>query len=76
VVDGYRVVFDLPELDSTFTDKMVLLADHRDSKPLSEKEGPLCIVVPDEKRQARWIRQVRSITVRHAAVEFGKAEKP
>src|SRR5262249_16193144 len=27
--DGYRVVFTLPELDSLFTDKIVLLADRR-----------------------------------------------
>jgi hypothetical protein len=64
--DGYQVLFTLPELDSLFTDRVVLLADRRDGKPLSEKEGPLRIVVPDEKRQARWIRQVKSIAVRHA----------
>jgi DMSO/TMAO reductase YedYZ molybdopterin-dependent catalytic subunit len=64
--DGYQVLFTLPELDALFTDKVVLLADRRDGKPLSEKEGPLRVVVPDEKRQARWIRQVKSITVRHA----------
>jgi hypothetical protein len=64
--DGYRALFTLPELDSLFTDKVVLLADRRDGKPLSEKEGPLRIVVPDQKRQARWIRQVKSIAVRHA----------
>ena len=50
--DGYQVLFTLPELDSLFTDKVVLLADRRDGKPLSEKEGPLRIVVPDEKRQS------------------------
>ena len=65
--DGYRVLFTLPELDSLFTDKIVLLADQRDGKLLSEKEGPLRIVVPDEKRQARWIRQVKSIIARDAS---------
>lgn len=65
--DGYQVVFTLPELDSLFTDKVVLLADRRNGKPLSEKEGPVRIVVPDEKRQARWIRQVKSIAARDAA---------
>ena len=34
--DGYRVLFTLPELDSLFTDKVVLLADRRDGRPLSE----------------------------------------
>jgi hypothetical protein len=74
--DGYQVLFTLPELDALFTDKVVLLADRRDGKPLSEKEGPLRIVVPDEKRQARWIRQVKSIAVRHASEETKEAKNP
>lgn len=64
--DGYRAVFALPELDHGFTDRIILLADRRDGKPLAEKEGPLRIVVPDEKRQARWVRQVISLTIRRA----------
>ena len=74
--DGYQVVFTLPELDALFTDKVVLLADRRDGKPLSEKEGPLRIVVPDEKRQARWIRQVKSITARDADAASKAAKSP
>src|SRR5262249_46171945 len=61
--DGYRVVFALAELDSAFTDREVLLADRRDGKPLSEEEGPLRIVVPGEKRPARWVRQVRELKI-------------
>jgi len=64
--DGYRVVFALPELDPAFTERMVLLADHRDGQPLGAAEGPLRLVVPDEKRQARWVRQVQSGTVHRA----------
>jgi DMSO/TMAO reductase YedYZ molybdopterin-dependent catalytic subunit len=61
--DGYRVVFALPELDPACTDRVVLLADRRDGAPLSNAEGPLRIVVPAEKRHARWIRQVVSLRV-------------
>jgi DMSO/TMAO reductase YedYZ molybdopterin-dependent catalytic subunit len=61
--DGYRAVFALPELDPAFTDRVILLADHRDGKPLGAKEGPLRIVVPGEKRQARWVRQVIALKV-------------
>jgi DMSO/TMAO reductase YedYZ molybdopterin-dependent catalytic subunit len=64
--DGYRVVFALPELDPAFTERVVLLADHRDGQPLSTAEGPLRLVVPDEKRHARWVRQVGSCTVHRA----------
>ncbi len=65
--DGYRAVFALPELDPAYTDKVVLLADKRDGKPLDAKEGPLRIVVPDEKRHARWARQVIGLSVKRAS---------
>jgi hypothetical protein len=65
--DKYQVVFALPELDSLFTDRVILLADTCDGKPLPEKNGPLQIIVPDEKRHARWVRQVKSLTIVHAA---------
>lgn len=64
--DGYHAVFALPELDHAFTDRIIILADRRDGKPLAEKEGPLRIVVPDEKREGRWVRQVVSLTIRRA----------
>src|SRR5215475_9165024 len=61
--DGYRAVIALPELDPAFTDKQVVLALLRDGKPLSEKEGPYRIVIPDEKRMARWVRQVTTLKI-------------
>jgi len=64
--DGYRVVFALPEFDPASTDHVILLADRRDGKPLDGKEGPLRIVVPDEKRHSRWVRQVVSLKLRRA----------
>jgi hypothetical protein len=64
--DGYRVVFALPELDPAFTDKRVLLAFLKDGKALDDKEGPYRIVVPDEKRMARWVRQVTTLKIVNA----------
>jgi hypothetical protein len=61
--DGYRAVIALPELDPAFTDKQTLLAFSRDGKPLGEKEGPYRIVIPDEKRMARWVRQVTTLKI-------------
>jgi hypothetical protein len=61
--DGYRVVVALPELDPAFTDKQIVLAFSRDGKPLDEKEGPYRIVIPDEKRMARWVRQVTTLKI-------------
>jgi len=62
--DGYRVVYAIAELDGAFTDQIVLLADRRDGRPLLPDTGPLQIVVPNDKRPARWIRQVNKIEVR------------
>ena len=61
--DGYRAVFSLAELEPSFSDRLVLVADARDGKPLGGEEGPLRLVVPDEKRPARWVRQVVRIRV-------------
>jgi len=64
--DGYRVVFALAEIDPASSDRLILLADRRDQQPLLPKEGPLRLIVPGEKRQARWARQVTSVTIRRA----------
>ena len=61
--DGYRAMFALAELDPELTDRVILLADNRDGQPLSPREGPFRIIVPGEKRPARWVRQVRALTV-------------
>jgi|SRR5215472_5319330 len=61
--DGYRVVFALPELDLAFTDKHIVLAFLREGKPLNEKEGPYRVIIPDERRMARWVRQVTTLKI-------------
>jgi DMSO/TMAO reductase YedYZ molybdopterin-dependent catalytic subunit len=62
--DGYRVVFALAELSPDFTDHVILLADTKDGQPLPPREGPFRLVVPGEKRPARWVRQVAMVEVR------------
>jgi hypothetical protein len=61
--DGYRVSITLAEIDPETTDRLVLLADRRDGQPLSDKEGPFRLVIPDDKRPLRWIRMIRTIRV-------------
>jgi len=61
--DNYRVVFSLAELDSGILDSEIIVADTMDGVPLPEKVGPFRIVAPHEKRPARWIRMLKSITV-------------
>jgi DMSO/TMAO reductase YedYZ molybdopterin-dependent catalytic subunit len=60
-VDGYRVVYSLAELDPAMHDGDVILADLRDGHALDAKEGPFRLVAKDDKRPARWVRQVVAI---------------
>jgi hypothetical protein len=64
--DGYRVLFSIAELDSKFTDRVVILADRKDGQPLPAAEGPYRLIVPGEKRPARWARQVIRISLGRA----------
>jgi len=61
--DGYKAVFALPELDPLFTDRQVLLAYRRNGVGLDAKAGPLRLVIPDEKRYGRWVRQVTALEI-------------
>lgn len=65
--DGYRVVFSIAELDSGIVDSGVIVADTSDGAPLPAKQGPLRVVAPREKRAARWIRMLKSITLARAS---------
>jgi DMSO/TMAO reductase YedYZ molybdopterin-dependent catalytic subunit len=65
--DGYKVVFSLAELDSGILDLEVIVADTMDGAALAAKEGPFKIVAPHEKRPARWVRMLKSITVVRAS---------
>ncbi|HTI91310.1 MAG TPA: molybdopterin-dependent oxidoreductase [Puia sp.] len=64
--DNYQVVFSLAELDSSFTDRVVILADQADGKPLPAGTGPFRMVVPGEKKPARNCFQVTGIAVKFA----------
>ena len=61
--DRYHVLFSLAEFDSNFSDRVIILADRRDGKPLDNREGPLRLIVPGDKRHARWVRGVDALEV-------------
>jgi len=64
--DGYQVLFSLAELDSSFTDRTVILADSMEGRPLPAGKGPFRLVVPGEKKPARSSFQVVEMVVRYA----------
>ena len=61
--DGYRVVFSIGEVDQNTGGAQLLLAYKKNGKPMTDPEGEFRIVAPQDKRAARWIRQVKSITL-------------
>ncbi|AWM34328.1 molybdopterin-dependent oxidoreductase [Hymenobacter nivis] len=69
--DGYHGVFALPELDDAFASQVVLLATARFGQPLLAKSGPYQIIVPQEKRPARRMRQVRCLHLVRVPAQLG-----
>ncbi|MBV9302476.1 MAG: molybdopterin-dependent oxidoreductase [Acidobacteriaceae bacterium] len=61
--DGYEVVYALADFDPSITNSAIILADRRDGKPLDANEGPLRIIVPQDKRPARSVRLLKEIDV-------------
>lgn len=64
--DGYRAVYAWAELDSAFMDKPVYVVTQRDGKPLPENAKPFQLIAPGEKRGARWLRQLVTLTIMQA----------
>jgi len=62
-LDGYKVIYALPEIDTLFTSNTILVADKKNGTALDSKEGPLQIIVPAEKKHSRWIRQLKTLNV-------------
>jgi DMSO/TMAO reductase YedYZ molybdopterin-dependent catalytic subunit len=61
--DNYRVLFSLEEFNSSFTDSEIIVADTLDGAPMPAALGPFRLVAPHEKRPARWVEMVKSLTV-------------
>jgi hypothetical protein len=59
--DGYRVVFSLAELAAGIGNRLVLLIDRIDGKPIPDEEGPWRLLVPADDHPTRWARQVVAI---------------
>ena len=64
--DGYSIAFALAEFDPAFSDRSILLADEQDGKPLPADSSPLRVIVPGDKKAARWARMVDAVEIRSA----------
>ena len=61
--DGYQVLFTLGEIDASFGNEKIVVADKRDGKPLFEYQGPFRLVCPDDKAGARSVRMLETLEV-------------
>jgi DMSO/TMAO reductase YedYZ molybdopterin-dependent catalytic subunit len=61
--DGYQVLFSLGELDPSFIDNEILLADTANGKPLFGAQGRFRLVVPKDKPGARSVRMLSKLDV-------------
>jgi Oxidoreductase molybdopterin binding domain len=59
--DGYQVVFTLGEIDPSFGNQTILVADHRDGAPLSGNQGSIRLVVPNDHEGARSVRMLETL---------------
>jgi hypothetical protein len=60
--DGYEVVYSIGEITPDVSDATVIVADTENGKGLAG-DGPLKLVATDEKRPARWVRNLAVIRV-------------
>lgn len=61
--DGYQVLFSLGELDPSFVDNQILVADTANGKPLFGAQGRFRLVVPKDKPGARSVRMLTRLEV-------------
>lgn len=61
--DGYRVLFSLGELDGTLGKAEAVLATVCNGQKLDAATGPLRLIVPNDSRPARSVRQVTRLTI-------------
>jgi hypothetical protein len=62
--DGYAALFSLAEINPAFHSGEVILADTMNGKPLDTKQGPFKVVATEDKRPARWVRNVTNIQLK------------
>jgi hypothetical protein len=59
--DHYSALYSLAEVDPEFHPGTVIIADTMDGKGLPPGHGPLQIINTEDKRPARWVRELIAI---------------
>jgi len=66
--DGYTADFTLGELSPDFGGRAVWVALDEDGRRLTGDGGPAQLLVPEDKKPARWVHAVRAIIVSDGAL--------
>ena len=61
--DGFVAVLAMAEAMPDFSDRPVMLAWQRNGEPLSERHGPFQLVLADDRKPGRNVRQVKLLEV-------------
>ncbi len=64
--DKYQVVLSLAEIEPAFHPGGVIVADMLNGKPLDTKQGPLKLVVEEDREPARWVHTLVRLELRPA----------
>ena len=64
--DGYKAVLALGEVDPSFHPGEVVVADTMDGKPLDAHTGPFKLVVTEDRRPARSVRNLVALELKSA----------
>ena len=62
--DGYKAILALAEAEPDFHPGDVIVADTMDGKPLDAKIGPFRLVVSEDRRPARSVRNLVSVELK------------
>jgi AcrR family transcriptional regulator len=64
--DGYGAAIALAEVDPSFHTGEVIVADTMNGQPLDARSGPFKLVLTEDKRPARWVRNLIYIELKSA----------
>lgn len=62
--DNYDIVYALAEFDPAFNPRTILVVDRQDGQPLNPTSAPYRLVIPGDKRPARWARMVTGFEIK------------
>lgn len=64
--DNYHAVLSLAEIEPGFHPGTVIVADTMDGKPIDTKHGPLKLIVEEDQKPARWVRNLVKLELKSA----------